>query len=447
LTSTSLPDLVPEAFEDWQTDEDDVWDFYNSLREVKEKVESASVRLIVGWNSYLNAAIVTGYVIGINEVWCAKLESSADGRDVSMRMNRDNPIFLITPTYEDVDLAELLDGWLEPTDLGERGQISASNEQESSKLSVLPGLFSSVRDAGLERPGAGLRSWLSGFRGALPRLDQLLSIPAPGVQGSKNVYLAREFTAFLSWLIIGPAMLLREQLRQVRYLGPLRRVPARDFDVSLSQNDAAWADGMAAWEILLTGSQTMVERCSGWMERPDRLKTGYALKRTRVQEYDLASAVPLPTGRPKNRLCLVDQRGLPHQPLDVGVGISQVLPVVVAAQDEYASIVTVEQPELHVHPAVQVGLGDLFIEGAIERGLSFLLETHSEHLILRLLRRIREAAESGDTTQINPDLLGVYYLSNDNGNISATRLPVNVDGDFDIPWPRGFFEERGAELF
>ncbi len=134
----------------------------------------------------------------------------------------------------------------------------------------------------------------------------------------------------------------------------------------------------------------------------------------------------------------------------MGVGISQVLPVVVAAQDANASVVCIEQPELHIHPSVQVGLGDLFIDGALNKGLSFLIETHSEHLILRLLRRIREAAElptSDPSSTITPALLGVYSLTRHNGTANATEIPVNSDGEFGKAWPQGFFDERGAELF
>jgi predicted ATPase len=161
---------------------------------------------------------------------------------------------------------------------------------------------------------------------------------------------------------------------------------------------------------------------------------------------------PSPAGRRRPRIALTDFAGLTHQAQDIGVGISQVLPVVVAAQDAAASVVCIEQPELHVHPAVQVGLGDLFIDGALNKGLSFLIETHSEHLILRLLRRIREAADHGDAEAtserpLTPDALGVNYLCKEGSRVTVTLLPVNTEGDFDKPWPRGFFEERGPELF
>lgn len=459
LGDTSIPELVPDPFEDWQTNDGEVWSFYETLQTIRRQVSTVSVRLIIGWNNLREEPVVVGYEIGTNGDWCVKLESSADGRDTRMRINRENPIFMVEAVDSDALLAEL-DDWISPGDLGDTGAMglrvaeptpSYGGNASPQKVSVLPEVFLAVQEAGMERPGDGLRSWLNGFNGALPRLDQMLFIPAPGAKGAANVYIAREFTAFLSWLTIGPALLLREQLRKLRYIGPLRRIPPRGFDVSLTRNDAAWSDGMAGWEALLSGPQSLVDSCSEWMNGEDKLNTGYAIVRKRVQEFELGGPEISPNGRVRSRLALVDAAGLAHQPQDVGVGISQVLPVVVAAQDGNASVVCIEQPELHIHPSVQVGLGDLFIDGALNKGLSFLIETHSEHLILRLLRRVRETAEanpsSGEKPDIAPALLGIYALTRRDRCVEVNEIPVNSEGDFDKPWPNGFFDERGAELF
>lgn len=457
LGDTSIPELVPDPFEDWQTQDSEVWSFYETLQTIRRKVRSVSVRLIVGWNSYREEPVVVGYEIGANGAWCVKFESTGDGRDTRMRINRENPIFMVEAPDGDALLAEL-DDWVNPDDLREDSTEPSSEDPASTlssdasarEVSVLNDVFYAVQDAGMERPGDGLRSWLSGFSGALPRLDQMLYIPAPGAKGATNVYIAREFTAFLSWLTIGPAILLREQLRKLRYIGPLRRIPPRGFDVSLTKSESAWSDGMAGWETLLSGPASLVENCSEWMSSPDKLGTGYSLVRKQVQEFDLSQPVPQPMGSPGTRIELVDSAGLSHQPQDVGVGISQVLPVVVAAQDGTASLVCIEQPELHIHPSVQVGVGDLFIDGALNHELTFLIETHSEHLILRLMRRIRETAEtSGNRTDhpVNSSLIGIFCLSRFEGRVTVSEIHVNEVGDFDKPWPNGFFDERGKELF
>lgn len=458
LGDTSIPELVPDAFEDWHTNDGEVWSFYETLQTIRRKVSTVSVRLIVGWNNLREEPVVVGYEVGTNGNWCVKLEASSDGRDTRMRINRENTIFMVDAPDNDELLAELSD-WISPDDLGDTDaavlHLSESNVNHGDnlipkKVSVLPEVFLAVQEAGMERPGDGLRSWLNGFNGALPRLDQMLFIPAPGAKGAANVYIAREFTAFLSWLTIGPALLLREQLRKLRYIGPLRRIPPRGFDVSLTKSDAAWSDGMAAWESLLSGPQSLVDTCSEWMSSADKLGTGYGLSRKYLQEFDLSTPEPRPVGRRRPRISLTDIAGLAHQAQDIGVGISQVLPVVVAAQDASASVVCIEQPELHIHPSIQVGLGDLFIDGAVNKGLSFLIETHSEHLVMRIQRRLREqsAGELPETSAtLTPDDVSFIYVGRDDqGAVTASQIGLTSDGKFDSPWPNGFFSERAAEV-
>ena len=142
--------------------------------------------------------------------------------------------------------------------------------------------------------------------------------------------------------------------------------------------------------------------------------------------------------------------GLPVQTSDVGVGISQLLPVVVAALDpDRPGITAIEQPELHAHPKLQVELGDLFAHAA-DDGRVFLLENHSEHLMLRLLRRIEET-HNGELPEgkpaLRPEQVSVVYLDQVDGEIRATQLRIDETGEFIDRWPHGFFEERDDELF
>ena len=149
---------------------------------------------------------------------------------------------------------------------------------------------------------------------------------------------------------------------------------------------------------------------------------------------------------------------------DVGIGISQVLPVLVSAYGSQNQLIAVEQPEIHVHPKLQAELGDVFIEAALKEGgprNTFILETHSEHLILRILRRVRETAsgsyldaalEAGDETaldghvSITPEDVSVFYVLPTPQGAKVVELPVTDDGDFSTRWPGGFFAERFQDL-
>lgn len=132
------------------------------------------------------------------------------------------------------------------------------------------------------------------------------------------------------------------------------------------------------------------------------------------------------------------------------------IPVIVGCLRRQQGILAIEQPELHVHPAIQVGLGDLFIqavqtsESIVGAGKTLLVETHSEHIMLRLLRRIRETTENEvppGANGLSPDDLSVIYVESGDGGVRFRPLRVDPEGEFIDRWPKGFFEERAEELF
>jgi predicted ATPase len=128
-----------------------------------------------------------------------------------------------------------------------------------------------------------------------------------------------------------------------------------------------------------------------------------------------------------------------HPLVHVGVGVSQVLPIVVMALIAPPdSILIFEQPELHLHPKVQTRLGDFLLSVACS-GKQCIVETHSEYLINRL--RLRSAE---DETDALANVFSLYYVSKDNGSTRYTRIAINEYGA--IPeWPDGFFDESPRE--
>lgn len=136
---------------------------------------------------------------------------------------------------------------------------------------------------------------------------------------------------------------------------------------------------------------------------------------------------------------------------DVGVGISQVIPVVANAYGLKNSLIAIEQPEIHIHPALQAELGDVFIESALDGNKNtFLIETHSEHLILRILRRIRETTIGklpDDITPITKEDVAVLFVSPSSEGATVRELRITDQGKFLDSWPGGFFEESFDEMF
>lgn len=143
-------------------------------------------------------------------------------------------------------------------------------------------------------------------------------------------------------------------------------------------------------------------------------------------------------------LVLTDRRsGVKVTPADVGFGISQVLPIVTEISARNSSVIMIEQPEIHLHPAMQAELADLFIE-AVDPSLGanqVIAETHSEVLIMRLQKRIREQVLSP------ADVLLLYVDQDPEGNASITEIRLDEHGDFLDHWPGGFFDEQFNEIF
>ena len=124
---------------------------------------------------------------------------------------------------------------------------------------------------------------------------------------------------------------------------------------------------------------------------------------------------------------------------DVGFGVSQVLPVLVMCYYvPEGSILLFEQPELHLHPSAQCWLADVFIDAIKNRKVQIIVESHSEHFVRRLQRRIAEKAIGADQTAL-------YFCKMENSRSVVEKLDVDMFGDIKN-WPADFFGDEMGEL-
>lgn len=298
----------------------------------------------------------------------------------------------------------------------------------------------------------------------------------------------------LNDLIKGLGDAIADELKQLQYLGPLRSFPPRHLAFAEHEDTNWYAGGGYAWDVVRR-DDSVREAVNRWLGS-SKLKTPYKLvvralvaadqlkeplatgldqiaaddeamflgsmdsdglvtqhwpprddarpffQDTEVSAERLVKAVAAADIERIRELVLLDQRTntvVTHR--DVGTGISQVLPVLVMAYGSSGKLLAMEQPEIHLHPALQAELGDVFIEAALgERQNTFILETHSEHLILRLMRRIREG-------RISPDDIGVVFVEPLARGSRFEELRIDEEGDFIDEWPGGFFEESFNEKF
>ena len=281
-------------------------------------------------------------------------------------------------------------------------------------------------------------------------------------------------TQILSRLFLVPGRALRDALDFCRYIGPLREVPARTFVSPSSPDRSRWASGLAAWDYLMHCSEETLKEISDWLSREDRIGTRHEIVRRRVRQLpsdgveierlegedyldDIERIRDVILSRNEiAKLKLHDTTlDVDIDPPDCAIGIAQLVPVVVAGvtsrdESDKRGMFMIEQPELHNHPSVEVGLGDLFTEAIHQKHCRFILETHGEHLMLRILRRIRETTEEELPEGVNgvmPEEVAVYFIECTKDGVSAKRLRIDETGEFIDRWPNGFFRERGKELF
>lgn len=256
-----------------------------------------------------------------------------------------------------------------------------------------------------------------------------------------------------------------DELQSMLYVGPLRTIPPRNYSPQKTFAPSRWSDGLAAWDVASYSNQETIDEINNWLGK-ERLDTGYALKSKGVitleqdvlqlmenpgilSKEDLVSLVArLHAGKVPKVALTQGKDGLEVSLCDVGVGISQTFPVVMAALDKDAKIVIIEQPELHIHPRLQVSLGDLFISAA-KQGKCMIIETHSEHLILRLMRRMRETYQQKEAgiLPLTPSDITVLYVEPDGARSIVREMPLNEAGELVKAWPGGFFDEGLKELF
>ena len=128
-----------------------------------------------------------------------------------------------------------------------------------------------------------------------------------------------------------------------------------------------------------------------------------------------------------------------HDLTNVGVGVSQVLPIVVMALlGQKGSLLIFEQPELHLHPKVQARLSDFFLAMSL-LGKQCIVETHSEYLIERFRRRIAE-----DDADIYAELISVYFFEMEHGQTKFREVKINEYGAI-LDWPANFFDQAAEE--
>lgn len=230
------------------------------------------------------------------------------------------------------------------------------------------------------------------------------------------------------------------RLNRIRYLGPLRARPRRRYHWADAEPDDMGPTGEAAVAALLAARarndrislgkgrprRTLEEHVAYWLRelglihefRVEPLAEGVQVFQVLVRRTADSAEVPMP---------------------DVGFGVSRILPVLVLCfYAPKGSTIILEQPEVQMHPAVQAGLADVLIDAHRRRGVQILLESHSEPLLRRLVRRV------ADETLSNRKV-GLWFTEDAGSASRVTRLQLDEYGGI-ANWPRDLFGDDFAEI-
>lgn len=241
---------------------------------------------------------------------------------------------------------------------------------------------------------------------------------------------------FLSEIVLQ----LESLFKQTAYLGPLRDYPKRIYTWAGDEPSDVGRKGELAVPAVLAArakgryvspghrrhKRTLEERLAYWLKEMGIIES-FSIKQIGQNRKDYEVLVSKTRQSPEVLIT------------DVGFGLSQVLPVIVMCYYvEEGSVLLLEQPELHLHPSAQAWLADIFIDVVNNRGVQIIVESHSEHFLRRLQRRIAEE-------EIENDKTALYFCSMENSASRTERLEVDIFGDI-TNWPKDFFGDEMGEL-
>lgn len=251
-----------------------------------------------------------------------------------------------------------------------------------------------------------------------------------------QVYAYYQNAAFLSDLQLE----LEDLFKRIYYLGPLREFPQRLYTWKGSEPADMGRRGERVVDAILAARDRGRTISPGYKRKRVSLEERVA---TWLKELGLIHAFNVePVAKESGVYQVRVQKSASSAKVmltDVGFGVSQILPVLVLCYYvPEGSTILLEQPEIHLHPSVQSGLADVFLDVAKNRDVQVIVESHSEHLLRRLQLRIAQE-------KVQPDDVALYFCEPGSDGSKLTPLDVDLYGNI-MNWPKDFFGDEFGEM-
>lgn len=244
----------------------------------------------------------------------------------------------------------------------------------------------------------------------------------------------------------GIKTILKDFFSNLNYIGPLRNGP-QDIYSGNGNSFSIGINGENVAETFCELSQRPTVFCKinesedlvNFSQTEDTLLE--AVKYWLCERFKLCADIYSKKEAESYIINVVSLSGITSTIKHVGFGISQILPIIVEGLRIGAGeTLVLEQPELHLHPKVQSNLTD-FLISLIESGKKVIIETHSDHLITRLRRRIAEDQKN----KLDDNILLTFVEVGAN-DVLFRNLTIDDFGVIELPYPDGFIERTDSEL-
>lgn len=241
---------------------------------------------------------------------------------------------------------------------------------------------------------------------------------------SEKMSLEQHFKGFVNERIFKDLGIEKSALRfHVDYLGPMRMEASRTLIFEgYSSPETVGLKGENTYKILLNSylqKDGLFATVSEWMAQ-----------NMEGQRLNIAQTSPGVYSM------YIERKGASVNIADVGFGLSQVLPVITQSyMTKGSDIAVVEQPVLHLHPAIHAPVAYRLLQTAKEIDKKYLIESHSENFLLGLRKMV-----SDPSTDFGPQDVIIYFVDNDEEGAYLSPIEIDANGELSF-WPVGVYGE------
>ncbi len=219
----------------------------------------------------------------------------------------------------------------------------------------------------------------------------------------------------------------------IDYVTAFRAIPESSYSMSVEEYPKIGKDGRNAYLTLIQDfneNQELLNMVSKWYE------DNFENWKLDVLKIDAKTEI-------QYQVTISNKELSPINIVNVGQGIHQALPLVVRSyiHDEEPTLIIIEEPETHLHPAAHGNLAQRFVESFLNnKHKHYLVETHSLNFVLRLRKLVADGT-------ISKDDLAIYYVDFDEERNESSMKLIEVDSDGEVEWwPEGIFNESLKEV-